>query len=115
MKIWSTKWVLTDGVVELEGEVCADVSANMVEVKHPQSGRTFFLHGEGKEWHRTEESAIQRALTVAERKLVAIERQAKSIKAKQDAWKLRRDQLAISLMKAMSISPEEWHRGSWTF
>lgn len=44
MKIWNSKYALTEGLIEQEGE---EVGDSMVKV-----GSLQYLHGEGKEWHR---------------------------------------------------------------
>jgi hypothetical protein len=55
MKIFCTKYALTKGIEELQAEKCGN---NMVRVEAEWS---YYLHGEGKEWHSTLESAIKKA------------------------------------------------------
>ena len=55
MKVWITKYALTQGIIETEAE---EVSDNMIRVP----GRfAAYFHGEGKDWHKTLESAKDRA------------------------------------------------------
>lgn len=49
-KVWVTKYALTQGIIETEGRVSDDFP-DMLDAK----GITNYLHGEGKEWHRTKD------------------------------------------------------------
>jgi len=57
-KAWITKYALTDGIFSVEGER-SSTSSNMLSYK--RLGRTEYVHGEGRDWHRSEESALKRA------------------------------------------------------
>lgn len=54
MKVWITKYALTSGISEHEAE--GTHTRDMVKY-----GPHSFAHGEGKDWHRTHESALTRA------------------------------------------------------
>jgi hypothetical protein len=55
MKVWITKYALTKGIIEVDdAQNCNDASM----IKCLSIG---YFHGEGKEWHRTKESAIAKA------------------------------------------------------
>lgn len=56
MKIWVTKYALTQGILEKEGDICTDINVQMISC-----GPLEIYHGEGKEWHRTIESAIKKS------------------------------------------------------
>lgn len=59
--VWVTKYALTDGVREVQGEL-ANSSPSMFVVRSKEHGRVDgYYHGEGKEWHRTREAALARA------------------------------------------------------
>ena len=75
MKIWNTKYVFTDGILEQEAEVYK-TNEGMVLV-----GKYMYLHGEGKEWHRSKESAVRRAEEMRDKKIKSLEKQLKRIKA----------------------------------
>ena len=75
MKVWITKYALTLGIQRMEVEEC-DSSPSMVATKKGGWNRQYF-HGEGREWHRTEDSAIARAEKM---RLAKIESLRKSIK-----------------------------------
>jgi hypothetical protein len=93
MRIWVTKWALTAGVMEHEAIECPGFPG-MVEVPPTEPGTMkYTLHGEGKEWHRTEQDAIRKAIEMGDKKIAAIKRQIKRIEMTQAGWRNRRDAL----------------------
>lgn len=73
-KIYNTKHALTSGITIHEGMDCG---GGMVSV-----GRGFgryFLHGEGKDWHRSIESATERAEIMRKAKIESLRRQIKKL------------------------------------
>lgn len=73
MKIWNSKYALTEGLIEQEGE---EVGDSMVQV-----GSLQYLHGEGKEWHRTRESAAARAEVMRKAKIASVRKQLARLEA----------------------------------
>ena len=73
MKIWNSKYSLTEGLIEQEGE---EVGDSMVKV-----GSLQYLHGEGKEWHRTRESAAARAEVMRKAKIASVRKQLARLEA----------------------------------
>lgn len=73
MKIWNSKYALTEGLIEQEGE---EVGNSMVKV-----GSLQYLHGEGKEWHRTRESAAARAEVMRKAKIASVQKQLARLEA----------------------------------
>lgn len=73
MKIWNSKYALTEGLIEQEGE---EVGDSMVHV-----GSLQYLHGEGKEWHRTRESAAARAEVMRKAKIASVRKQLARLEA----------------------------------
>lgn len=74
MKVWITKYATTKGIIEADdAESCEKTSTQMILVK--SIGQLAYFHGEGKEWHRTQESAIARAQQMRE-KAIAIHQKA---------------------------------------
>jgi hypothetical protein len=72
MKIFCTRWCLTAGIEEMEAE---SVPQNgMVTVKRPNGG-SLYIHGEGRDWHRTREQAVARANVVRVKKIAAVKKQ----------------------------------------
>lgn len=55
MKVWVTKYALTEGVYEVE--VRKTQSPSYVAGKGPRDN----YHGEGRQWHRTEAGALAKA------------------------------------------------------
>lgn len=65
MKIWVTKYCLTEGIIKHEGRPTN--IPNMVEY-----GENQYAHGEGKDWHRTFESAQSRAESMRVKKIASM-------------------------------------------
>lgn len=76
-KVYSTKYVLTQGIEEVEGK---ELEREMFE--YTIKGRyATLLHGEGKEWHRTLDSAKKRAEQIRDKKIKSLEKQINKIKS----------------------------------
>ena len=73
MRIWNTKYALTRGIVEQE--------ATQVSMTTVKNGVVSYLHGEGKEWHRTQESAVIRAEEMRTKKIAQIKRKIAKLEA----------------------------------
>lgn len=67
MKIWNSKYALTKGVIEQEGEAIEDSVFKI--------GPSEYLHGEGKDWHRTIEGAVARAEVMRKAKIASMRKQ----------------------------------------
>ena len=76
MKVWITKYALMHGILERTGESCPP--HGMI-----QYGIGLYAHGEGREWHRTRESAIKRAESMRAKKIVSLEKSIEKMKALQ--------------------------------
>lgn len=72
MKVWITKYALSSGIQEMDAEDCGDRFPGMIVVSKPQR-QTF--HGEGKEWHRTEQAAKTRAAVMRHDKINSLQKQ----------------------------------------
>lgn len=76
MKVWVTKYALTQGIFQIEGGIhfertsmfCQDGSG------HPEAIDSAY-HSEGREWHRTEESAKLKAEAMRRAKIKALKKQ----------------------------------------
>lgn len=77
MKIYCTKYALTDGVIIYDADIKEDTEMAVVR---KGMGYPLYLHGEGRDWHRTEEAAKDRANAMRDRKLKSIEKQAARLK-----------------------------------
>lgn len=74
MKVWITKYALTSGIVEIEGEITE--SGSLYDMR---SSLPMYYHGEGKEWHRTKESAIKKAEEMRQKKIESLKKQIKKL------------------------------------
>lgn len=72
-RAWITKYALTSGVTVTTVEDCGD---GMVQFGH------HYYHGEGRDWHRTRESAIDRVRELRVAKLAALRKQIAKLEAK---------------------------------
>lgn len=79
MKIWNTKYALTTGITTHEVNGTCGTNDSMVEVPKTVKRYAFYLHGEGKDWHRTEESAIARAEMLRAKKIDSLKMQIKKL------------------------------------
>lgn len=75
MRIWSTKYALSSGITEHEAEASKHSSAMVSYKPNPDKPYTLSLHGEGKDWHRTRESAIKRAESMRIAKIASLKSQ----------------------------------------
>lgn len=73
MKIFNSKYALTKGLIEQEAELVGDSMVRII------SGD--YLHGDGKEWHRTREEAVARAEVMRARKIDSLKKHIKRMEA----------------------------------
>lgn len=69
IRVWITKYALTDGIREATCEIDGDMACRR---------ENMFLqcfHGEGKEWHRTLESAQRKAEEMRTAKIASLRKQ----------------------------------------
>ena len=78
IKAYVTKYVLTQGILEVDAEICMNVSEDMLSYRG-SGGFIEFCHGEGKEWHKTKEEAILRANKLRDTKINNIKKQIKKL------------------------------------
>lgn len=76
-EIWSTKYAMTDGVTNHS----ATIRDAMAIVRGGRQGYDMFLHGEGKEWHRTEAGAKIQAEAIRGRKIKSMEKKLAKLQA----------------------------------
>jgi hypothetical protein len=72
IKVWITKYALTTGIMEKDVIVEEDLPAIACDRSTPFVS---YYHGEGKEWHRTKESAINKAEEMRIRKIRSLRNQ----------------------------------------
>ena len=71
MKVWISKYALTQGIFETEAEIC-ETFADMIKCVGEWGA---FYHGEGKEWHKTKEEAIVKAEEMRLKKIESLKKQ----------------------------------------
>ena len=76
MKVYNTKYALTDGIKEVEVETFT-FDTQMVKLV----GSLGYLHGEGLEWHRTFESAVAKAELMRLKKILSLNKALKKLHA----------------------------------
>lgn len=72
MKVWITKYALTTGIYEAEVEETH--CASMVSLRTAPGSFSQYFHGEGKDWHRTKESAVARAESMRIKKIASLKK-----------------------------------------
>lgn len=75
MKVWIVKYALTKGIYEVECE--KNKFGAMME---KSASLPVFYHGEGKEWCRTKEEAVQAAEKMRQQKITSLEKQIEKLK-----------------------------------
>ena len=74
MTVFVTKYALTSGIQEVEGEPW-DNSPDMFCETRTSGQYSSNFHGEGKEWHRTKEGASAKAEAMRTRKIASLKQQ----------------------------------------
>jgi hypothetical protein len=78
MKVWITKYALTKGIYEVEVE--GSSSTPSMVVSRQEGTYPMFYHGEGTEWHQTEESARNKANQMVASELISLEKQIQKLR-----------------------------------
>lgn len=78
MKVWITKYAITGGIIEVDAEIS---STSPTMIKADLSGRWSYFHGEGRDWHRTRESAVTRAEAMRVKKIASLKKSLKAIES----------------------------------
>jgi hypothetical protein len=77
MKFYITKYALSQGIKEVEGEVHPTIGNGQMLTREKAIGAwvTETYHGEGKDWHRTHAAAVAKAEAMRLAKISALNRQ----------------------------------------
>lgn len=67
--VYITKYALSDGITKADCELCD----NGMAIDRSRGLHTYY-HGDGRDWCRTPEAAIQRANEMRHRKLASLEK-----------------------------------------
>lgn len=70
MKVWITQYALTDGIQEMEAEVCEAISKDMIAVR--KEGSINAMHFHKPYWHESKEEAIVKANEIKEKKIKSL-------------------------------------------
>lgn len=76
---WITKYALTKGVFSITAEDC-DTSGKMICDTNSRTGGNAYYHDEGKDWHRTRESAVRRAKEMQKNKIASLKKSIERIR-----------------------------------
>jgi hypothetical protein len=74
--VFVTKYALTQGILRKRVEDCHDGMVSTVGDRY-----VAYFHGEGREWHRTFDSASERAERMRTEKLASVAKQIAKLKA----------------------------------
>ncbi len=77
MKVYITKYALTEGIYSAEADLCSD---RMIVIRSSDRLPTY-VHGEGKDWHRTPQAAIQRAEVMRLKAIQSVKKKLASLQA----------------------------------
>lgn len=77
MKVYITKYALTEGIVEAEAEVWSDVSDRMISLKTHMP----FAIVHKPDWHETRAQAVERAYEMKSKKINSLKKQLKRVDA----------------------------------
>jgi hypothetical protein len=82
MKIYVTKYALTEGIQEMEGEEPTAEFPGLLVVRgdRGQGQYTQYFHGEGREWHRTYQGASAQANKMARKEIESVKRKLERLK-----------------------------------
>lgn len=81
MKVWITSYALTAGVQCVDAETTHTPS--MVSYRPEGISMDMYAHGEGKDWHRTPESAEQRAEQMRLKKIASLKKSLAALESMQ--------------------------------
>lgn len=76
MKFFITRYVLTNGIQEIEAEECGN---GMLRTPRIANEIVKYFHGEGKDWHKTLENARVRAEEIRKKKIVSLNKSIKKL------------------------------------
>lgn len=78
MKVWISKYALTQGIYERDVEQSKE-SPTMVACQD-KAFFTEYYHGEGKDWHLTEANAVKKANEMLEKAIFSAEKKITKLK-----------------------------------
>lgn len=80
MKIWVTKYALTEGIQEMDAEDSNPEYPGMVRVRPKgETGYHQYFHGEGGQWHRSLDAAKVKAESMRQAKIKSLQKSIKRL------------------------------------
>lgn len=76
MKVWITKYSLTQGIIEAEATISSIGNGEMIELlKDNGNVCGIYFYGKGKEWHELLEEAVVKFEEMRDKKIVSLQKQ----------------------------------------
>jgi hypothetical protein len=76
MKVWITKYALTQGIYEADAELCTSVKdGSMISVKHEKHYYEQYFHGKDKEWTLDKITATIIANNMRSKRIASLQKQ----------------------------------------
>lgn len=73
MKVWVTKYALTNGIIEGEGRT---ISENSIEFNNEKHNDAWFY---GNDWHTDRNNAVKKAEEMRLKKIISLQKQIKKL------------------------------------
>lgn len=77
MKLFVSKYALTIGILQVDGVICDPPSM----ISYRDGGYDNYVHGEGREWHRSLSEASARAEAMRDKKIASLRKQISKLEA----------------------------------
>jgi len=85
MKYYITKYALTAGIVEREGEIHDTIGGGDMLCCKREGKQAFYgddiYHGKGRDWHETREGAVARSEQMRVKKIASLKKQVAKLEA----------------------------------
>lgn len=75
MRVWITKYALTEGIIEAEAQTWVGTESIIELIRPDGSISSIYYHGKGKEWHESLENAIKKFDNMRSKKLLSLHKQ----------------------------------------
>ena len=89
MKVWITKYALSTGIYTLEVEEPDSKSPGMIF--HRFLLHDSYYHGEGRDWHRSQDAAVNKAKAMAAAKVKSLKKSLLQMQALCDEPRFREE------------------------
>jgi hypothetical protein len=79
VKVWITKYALSQGIYSTDAEICTDISDKMISVKEKGSYYDQCFHK--PDWYETMKEALEQAEKMKQRKIASLKKQVKKLES----------------------------------